>query len=226
MVSRPSSDAICPSSSELRAADKGRETNFLSEGRRVATFLGLHFFIPPYFPKSYFVVQCSMRDFQRSRVYRWEDSLPLDHMSISKRRCSFRRCKELIAQAVQLYDLPEIPVMQPTNPRQSTAMYCEFHSFDSEFRGDGIILLPKNFWRFDIALHEVAHYIVAARFHRREDCDHGPVFVRVYMHLLQSIAGADIKVLEQWATWHGLKFSRLKRYAPIIPQSKISRDTI
>ena len=165
-----------------------------------------------------------MRDFQVSRVYRWEDTLPLNlsGVSVTRRRCSLRRCKELIHAATKLYGIPDIEVSTPRNPRQTTAEYLEFYSGDHP--GHGMIVLPKNFWRCDIALHEVSHYIVAAKFQKIEDVSHGPVFVRVYMHLLKNILGADIKVLEEWARRYSVQYSTSRNLAPRNPQSSFSRD--
>jgi hypothetical protein len=152
-----------------------------------------------------------VRDFQKSRVYSWEDTLPLEQNTIAKRRCSFKRCRELINQAVKLYNLPEIEVQRPKNSRQTTAMYIEYIGGR---KGDGFIVLPKNLWRVDVALHEAAHYIVASLFYRTEGSDHGAVFVRVYMHLLKNIIGADIKLMEDWAHLWGIDFSRHPAYKP------------
>lgn len=143
------------------------------------------------------------RDIQRSKVYNWEDSLPLWAVGIDGRRsCSLRRCRELVDAATKLYGLPKIEVRVPeVDNKNSSAYYQEY-----------FISLPKHFHRKDVALHEAAHYITGVLWPKATD--HGPVFVRVYMHLLHELLGGDIKWLEDYARFHSVKFSTRKTYSP------------
>lgn len=145
-----------------------------------------------------------MRDVQKSKVYNWEDALPLRGSKISRRRCSYARCVELIDEACALYRVPEIPVMR-VSAEQGFAAYttCGLGRY---------IEIPSNFQRQDIALHEVAHYIVDMYW--PEAPDHGIVFVSVYMHLLHQVLEMDYEEMAAWANYMKVKFSRRKNYAP------------
>ena len=150
------------------------------------------------------------RDQQRSRVYKWEDSLPLTASGISSgRRCSLKRCRELVDAACDLYNLPKIYVDKPINPRQTYAAHYNIISVDGE---SDEIRISKQLQRQDIALHEAAHYVTLKLWPRA--IDHGPEFVRVYMHLMHELLGAQMNWLESWARYHGVRFSTHKIYSP------------
>ena len=145
-----------------------------------------------------------MQDIQTSRVYHWEDSLPLSHTGIfSQRRCSMKRCKELIAEACQLYKVKQVQVRLPRNPKQSYAGYYD---------RDKVIILPLKYHQQDVALHEVAHHITVNYWPRSSE--HGEIFVRVYMHLMSKLLEIDISYLEMWAKLYKVKFSKSERYSP------------
>ena len=143
------------------------------------------------------------RDVQRLKVYRWEDSIPLWAVGIEgTRKCSLRRCRELVDAAAELYGLPKIEVRVPeVDNKKSSAYYREY-----------FISLPKHFQRKDVALHEAAHYITSVLWPNATD--HGHIFVRVYMHLLHELLGGDIKWLEDYARFHSVKFSTRITYSP------------
>jgi hypothetical protein len=142
------------------------------------------------------------RDSQRLKVYYWEDTLPLWAIGISgARKCSLRHCRELINNASELYNLPKIDVRVPLDSDDADAYYSKYY-----------ICIPKHLQRKDVALHEAAHYIVDTLWPKAED--HGSVFVSVYMHLLHNLLGADIKWMESYASFCGLKFSTRKIYSP------------
>ena len=214
--------AKCPCSSELRAADKGRDPlvggTKSSDLPRAPIFSGIHSkhkrsFIESaccFFGKTSFSIRSTscynvqMRDVQRNKVYNWEDALPLKGSRISRRKCSFSRCVELIDEACALYRVPEIKVKR-ADAEQDFAAYN--HEYDSRY-----IEIPPSFQRQDIALHEAAHYIVDMYW--PEYADHGVVFVSVYMHLLHQVLGMDYEELAAWADFMKVKFSRRKNYAP------------
>jgi hypothetical protein len=77
---------------------------------------------------------------------------------------------------------------------------------------DRYIEIPPSFQRYDIALHEAAHYIVSKYW--PEATDHGVIFVSVYMHLLHQVLGMDYEEMAAWADYMKVKFSRRKNYAP------------
>lgn len=144
------------------------------------------------------------RDFQRSKVYLWEDSLPFWAIGVrGERRCSLRYCRELVDAAAELYGLPKIKIRVPVSEgiEKSSAYYEDYY-----------ISLPKHFQRKDVALHEAAHYITGVLWSHA--ADHGKIFVRVYMHLLHELLGADITWMESYAKFHNVEFSNRKIYSP------------
>lgn len=217
---------ICPCSSELRAADKGRGESPLVGGTKSSDLPRA-----PIFRLDVFVVivqalfnesacfnfgktlealrritcyNVMMRDVQKNKVYRWEDALPLRGSKISRRKCSYARCVELIDEACALYHVPMISVFRG-DAEQEFAAYNTFAS-------GRYIEIPPIFQRHDVALHEAAHYIVDMYW--PEATDHGVVFVSVYMHLLHQVLGMDYEEMAAWANYMKVKFSRRKNYAP------------
>lgn len=144
------------------------------------------------------------KDAQRKSVYLWEDTIPLISVGIkNNRKCSLAKCRKLIIQACDLYNLPCVDVYLSVSLEKEYAAYYE---------DDRKIMLSTAFLRQDTALHEAAHYITSIYW---SNCPpHGEVFVRVYMHLMHSILGADMEFIEGWARFHKVKFSTHRIYEP------------
>lgn len=148
------------------------------------------------------------KDIQRARVYRWEDTMPLQVVGISsERRCGMKKCRTLISEACRIYNLPLVHVRLPKNIKQNYAAFYD---------GENLIVLPRAFQRQTIALHEAAHYIT--RIYWPKTTDHGEAFVRVYMHLLHEVLGVDMDWLEKWARFHRVTFATHRIYTPGMKQ--------
>ncbi len=114
-----------------------------------------------------------VRDFQRSRVYRWEREVLPDIFCLSM---TLDECRELVHTIWDAHAPDEVPPPVVTLKR-------------SAVRSDGsykrIRLSPNNLNPI-LVIHETTHGLLTAV--RR--CDrHGPLFVRLYLEVLERYAG-------------------------------------
>lgn len=118
------------------------------------------------------------RDFQRSRVYRWEGEHVLPRFS---ERLSLEDCEQLIAAAYRWYEA--IVPGQACAPPRLTDGRGRRHACGSR----EVIKLPRWARTPPIVLHECAHGMA--------DDQHGPGFVAVYVALLERFLGLDAAAL-------------------------------
>lgn len=132
------------------------------------------------------------RDFQRSRLYRWESAnvLPRD-----RRTLSLDACRDLAREvfAARLAEPP--PRIEDGRGRRHAAGSRQ------------VIKLPRWARTRPIVLHECAHGLSTDA--------HGPDFVRVYLELLAAFLGWDRTELEHSALLSGLKISAPGRPVPV-----------
>lgn len=114
------------------------------------------------------------RDFQRARVYRWEQEHVFPHAS---EPLSLIACRALVERA---YRWREAPGNDPAwSPPRVTDGRGRRHACGSR----EVIKLPRWARTTAIVLHECAHGMA--------DDQHGPTFVGAYVALLEEFAGLD-----------------------------------
>lgn len=134
------------------------------------------------------------RDFQRSRVYRWEQTCVWPQDRVRPNTLSLEECARLVERAYPHTTL--IPTVSDGRGRR---------------RGGGSkykIKLPR--WtRFPAyVLHECAHGTKP-----REDEAHGPEFVATLIELLVALEGYDLTQLLRSARTSGVKVARRNYHA-------------
>ena len=119
------------------------------------------------------------RDFQRRRVYQWEQHHVLPHLS---KLLSLQECRALVERAYRWWEQPskmDIGWKPPT----VTDGRGRRHACGSR----EVIKLPRWSRTIPIVLHECAHGM--------SDDGHGPNFVAVYLDLLAKFTDLDTKLL-------------------------------
>jgi len=137
-------------------------------------------------------------DFQRSRVYLWEDSLPLPK-SVRNRPLSLDTCQEIADEACELYGVKRVVIRGPRSVKQTVAYYRPT---------DHTISLPDWARNKHIVLHEVAHAIVEMRFGVR-DAGHGERFVGVLMYLFEHFDIVESKIARTYANQQDVYFRKV-----------------
>ncbi len=142
-----------------------------------------------------------LRDFQRSRLYAFEErelrvlawpTLPLDS------------CREIVAAAYALLEGPgALPprVMDGRGRRHAAGSRQVVH-------------LPRWARRLPVVLHECAHGVAPDR--------HGPLFVRVYVELLVALAGLERFDLEIAVRRAGLRVATRRALAELLPGAPLA----
>jgi hypothetical protein len=152
-------------------------------------------------------VQARLRDFQRSRLYRWENEhvLPLDRQPIP-----LDACRALVAAVFVRRLGPDAapPLVEDGRGRRHAAGSRD------------VIKLPRWARTRPVVLHECAHGLATD--------GHGPDFVRVYVELLVEFSGFDRATLEAGLSAAGLQVTPagqpLCQPAPRQPRVAIGRD--
>ncbi len=113
------------------------------------------------------------RDFQRSRVYRWEDAaLPDIHTS----SVTLDECRELV-HAIWAAHAPD-----EVSPPQVILWRSKLRSTGNHKK----IRLSLDHLNSIVTLHEAAHALLSAA---GSNESHGPLFMRLYLELLERYAG-------------------------------------
>jgi hypothetical protein len=114
------------------------------------------------------------RDFQRSRVYRWEAQHVFPHAG---ERLPLARCRALVEEAYRWFEAPG------PDPAWAPPVVTEGRGRRHACGSREAIKLPLWARTRAVVLHECAHGMAADR--------HGPGFVAVYALLLERFAGLD-----------------------------------
>ena len=130
-----------------------------------------------------------VRDQQRSKVYKWEQSFR------DTKTMPLEDCAALIKKAVNHYNLRMPRVADGRGCRR--ALYAAYKY---------TITLPKWARTPEVTLHETAHLVADTLFLCNRGPAHGREFVGVFMYLLSKYAGYDIKELAKSANKHGVDF--------------------
>lgn len=134
-----------------------------------------------------------MRDVQKSRVYKWEDALP------SGRLVPFAEIDEYVRKiwaAEGLIGPPLVDKLHTNDRHQGKATR-------------GMVWFQAHGCTERIILHELAHSMTATEHptKRREACDrHGPLFVGVYMWLMEKHLNIPLALSWYTATRSKVKF--------------------
>lgn len=128
------------------------------------------------------------RDFQRTRLYRWEAAAVLPHRP---QKLSLAECERLIAAAYLWHETPSPGAVWA--PPRLTDGRGRRHACGSR----AVIKLPRWARTLPIVLHECAHGMA--------DDQHGPAFVAVYVALLERFAGFDAAALRASLAAAGVK---------------------
>lgn len=133
------------------------------------------------------------RDFQKSKVYRWENANIAPH---DKSRVSFDQIQEIVNYVWEGEGLKYPPRVEPfpkqvtTKCGDATRLVIRFHEEE---------LTPT--W---VVLHEIAHSLTSTHDGERMD-RHGPDFVGIYMQLVEKHLGIPQAVL-----WHTASMEKVK----------------
>ena len=127
------------------------------------------------------------RDFQRSRLYRWEAACIL---MLDLKPLSLMACRTLVAEVFVDRLGPDVPPPDVEDGRGRR------HAAGSRLA----IKLPRWARRRSIVLHECAHGLSTD--------GHGPDFVRTYLDLLVDFMGFERARLEESLAVHRLKVTR------------------
>lgn len=133
-----------------------------------------------------------MRDFQRSKVYAWERSLPFwpgGADNATPKTMTLAECFSLVKRATRRYQVA-MPAVRDGRGRSSAS--------GSSRR----INLPVWARNPAVVLHETAHCIDSAR---GVSDKHGPIFVRLFIQLLATYAGQSERDLLRSARGFGLR---------------------
>jgi hypothetical protein len=132
------------------------------------------------------------RDFQRSRVYRWEALHVFPHAG---ERLPLAQCRVLVEQAYRWFEAPG------PDPAWTPPLVTDGRGRRHACGSRAAIKLPLWARTRAVVLHECAHGMA-------ED-QHGPGFVAVYVLLLQRFAGLDHAHLLATLAASGVKVASL-----------------
>jgi hypothetical protein len=130
---------------------------------------------PPGKPERRGARPCAGRDFQRSRVYRWEQEHVFPH---DREPLSIDACAALVEAAYRWWHGP-LSLRPGWAPPNVTDGRGRRHACGSR----EVIKLPRWARTRPVVLHECAHGLAPDR--------HGPEFVKVYVSLLVRFMGLD-----------------------------------
>jgi hypothetical protein len=137
------------------------------------------------------------RDFQRKRVYKFDDEI-IKLVAIAGSKyglLSEEATIELIVSIFKHYNIPYLPTI-------------EFKP-ESTIRATGTlyrICLPEWARHKLVIIHELAHAIAQYKVKNGEYAPHGPEFVSIYMRIVSDYLGIDLKVLTTMATEMRIKY--------------------
>jgi hypothetical protein len=120
-------------------------------------------------------------DFQRARVYRWEAEHVFPH---SREQLSLEACRALVDAAYRSLE----PVLAD-EPGWSPPLVTDGRGRRHACGSRSVIKLPRWARHPAVVLHECAHGVAPDK--------HGPLFVRVYIDLLEGFMALDRADLER-----------------------------
>lgn len=134
-----------------------------------------------------------MRDFQQSRLYRWEDECVI---SRDEPKVPFDSCQALVDHVwhEEGYKYPPKVTLMPAQNRRAEAKADRLR-----------IMIPKDGCRSTVLLHEIAHSLTAIP--DEGSCMHGPRYVGVYLKLLSKYAGFDLNQLCMSCMKHKIEYN-------------------
>lgn len=137
-------------------------------------------------------IEMSGRDFQKSKVYKWEDKFirPFD-----KQEISFDNI-QMIVDYVWKQEGYNYPPKVKRIAKQNTKALATGSRLNLEFHDKGIYT-----W---VILHELAHALTSNL--EYENDGHGPEFVGVYMKLVNKYIGINLLALMASANDYGVKY--------------------
>lgn len=130
-----------------------------------------------------------MADYQRSKVYAWENYLEKGEV------IKFDDIQNFVNMVWEKSGLKYPPIVEKM-PKHRTTAIADATRFKLRFHGDCV----KR-----IVLHEIAHSMTASVDGKSHQ--HNEIFVAVYMGLMERFMGLSMNMLEQSATMCGVKFS-------------------
>ena len=132
------------------------------------------------------------RDWQRSRVYKWERA----HFGEKCPELTLDECRELVSRTAQFYPGFLCPEVTDGRGRRKGG-YC---------RHTNTIKLPRFTRTHWYACHEIAHAIVA-QFYDRDGvlAAHGVMFVSVYINVLAKLKISEARALRRSAEYWKVK---------------------
>lgn len=144
----------------------------------------------------------SVRDFQRSKCYGWED---LHVHRRSKGRTSYE-CAQAAVDYIWGAEGFAHPPRIAELPRQCKCTQASATRLK--------VLIPREGVETTVLLHELAHSMTSL--HDGRSAHHGPRFVGVFMELLSRYAGHDLEELKITARSAGVAFNF---DGPVIPRT-------
>jgi len=129
------------------------------------------------------------RDYQRKRVYDWENSC-LMPLSINRKNLTLDECYSVMEIAIKKsqHTLYRLPNLHDGRGHRRAASY------------GGCIALPKWARQDVVVLHELAHELTPGAI------PHGPEFVYVYINLLHAVLGRSKAVMKMEAADMGVDY--------------------
>lgn len=137
------------------------------------------------------VTKPSLRqDFQRSMVYHWEAVRFMD----GRRKISQVETKKIIKDICKKYGLPEHKIIFAPQPDKKTL--AEYSFLNRRFT----IYIPT----LPAVLHECAHAILSHKTGHLQRLNHSPMFIWIYLDLLQKYHGISPVFFAKTANENGL----------------------
>ena len=139
-----------------------------------------------------------IRDYQRQRMYDWEDAI---FSKLETKQLSLNRIRHICDKVARYYHI-RTPIVKAGQARRSSAWLSY----------DNAVTFPRFSRREWIVLHEMAHCIhwnFCRDFKSKVHSTHGPMFVAIYIFLLNKYYKVPVTILKGSAIDAGVDYGNL-----------------